>query len=469
MMTNWMPQLEGRPGPKYLALAGAIADAVGAGQLTPGAKLPPMRNLAYDLGVTVGTVTRAYREAERRGLVEGEVGRGTFVKGDGRYPQPKAPRGFALGGNRENVINMSMAIPALGETGRYLAKTLAELGSEPQVLDDLMDYQAHSGLARHREAGAEWVRRAGIESSADAVTMTSGAQHAVLLALMALTRPGDTVVTECLTYPGLLHIAAQLDLKLVPVEIDREGLVPEALEKAIAEHRPRVVYMVPTIHNPTAAIMSEERRRRIAALLRRTDTLAIEDDVWGFVPENRPPALATFAPEHVIYATGLSKAMAPGLRVGYIVSPEGAVDSIRAVARLSNWMTPPLMAEVARRWIMSGIGDEMVAWQRGEARARLDLAAETFRGHKFRGYPDGYHIWLELPEPWRADAFRQEAEKKDVYVLSGESFVVGRAAPPHAVRVCVGACRTREEVQRGLDILKGILDGAPGAAAAVVA
>lgn len=466
-MTTWMPQIAGRPGPKYLALAGAIADAVSGGELTPGAKLPPMRNLAYDLGVTVGTVTRAYREAERRGLVEGEVGRGTFVKGDGRYPAPRAPRGFALGGNRENVINMSMAIPALGDTAHHLGATLAELGSDPQVLDDLMDYQAHSGLARHREAGADWVRRAGVETTADAITMTSGAQHAVLLSLMALTRPGDTVVTEALTYPGLLHIAAQLDLKLVGVEIDDEGLVPDALETAIAEHRPRAVYVVPTIHNPTAATMSEDRRRRIADILERTDTLAVEDDVWGFLPAERPPALAAFAPAQVIYATGLSKAMAPGLRVGYIVAPEGAVDSIRAVARLSNWMTPPLMSEIARRWIESGVGDEMVAWQRSEARARLELAAATFRGQTFRGFPDGYHLWLELPEPWRADAFRQEAEKRDVYVLSGESFVVGRAAPPHAVRVCVGACRDRAEVQQGLDILKSILDGTPGAAAVV--
>lgn len=458
-----MPQLEGRAGPKYLALAGAIADAITDGALTPGVKLPPMRNLAYDLGVTVGTVTRAYREAERRGLVEGEVGRGTFVKGDGRYPVPKAPRGFELGGDREDVINMSMAIPAIGNATRHLAETLAELGSEAADLEDLVDYQARSGLRRHREAGADWVRRVGVEATPDLVTITSGAQHGVLLALMALTRPGDTVATEALTYPGLLHIAAQLDLKLVPVEIDDEGMVPDALAKVIAEHRPRAVYLVPTIHNPTTAIMSEDRLRRIASILERTGTLAVEDDVWGFLPADRPPALATMTPAQVVYVTGLSKAMAPGLRVGYIVSPEGANDSVRTVARLSNWMTPPLMAEIARRWILSGVADETVAWQRREARHRTAMAAETFRGQHFRGHENAYHIWLDLPEPWRANAFRREAEKRGVYVLSAESFVVGRAPSPHAVRVCVGACRSREEVQRGLDILKDILESTPGA------
>ncbi len=110
-MINWLPDIAERKGAKYLRIADAIDDAIKQGELEADGKLPAMRNLAYDLGVTLGTVSRAYQEAERRGLVGGEVGRGTYIKGDGRYPQPRAPRAFALGGIRDNGINLSMAVP----------------------------------------------------------------------------------------------------------------------------------------------------------------------------------------------------------------------------------------------------------------------------------------------------------------------------------------------------------------------
>ena len=456
-MTNWMPDIEHRRGSKYLRIADAIDDAIKAGELPPDTKLPPMRNLAYDLGVTLGTISRAYQEAERRGLVGGEVGRGTYVRGDGKYPQPQTPRAFAYGGSRENGINLSMAVPPLSDGGTRFSETIREISEDQNLCSELMDYQAHSGLDRHRAGGVEWCGRMGVETDVDCMTVTNGAQHAILVSMMALTRPGDTVLVEWITYPGVIHIATQLGVKLVPVQMDDDGLRSDALEEAILEHRPRALYIVPTVQNPTAIVMSDKRRSEIAELLRKHQLLAIEDDVWGFLPSPRPDALAAYAPEQVIFLTALSKAMSPGLRVGYIASPKGASDAIRSVARMSSWMTPPLMAEIGLRWITDGIGDEMTLWQRQEAEIRMKLATDLLQGFQFQGHEHSYQIWLELPEPWRAETFRDQAARKGVYFLSGDAFVVGRHAAPHAIRICVGSCRTREEVTEGVSIIRDLL------------
>jgi len=272
-MTNWMPDISARKGAKYLRIADAIDDAIQHGELKPETKLPPMRNLAYDLGVTLGTVSRAYQEAERRGLVGGEVGRGTYIKGDGRYPQPQSPRAFAYGGSRENGINLSMAVPPLGDGGTHLAATIREISEDSALCSELMDYQAHSGIERHRQGGVDWIARAGLITDTDCLTMANGTQHAILVAVMALTRPGDTLLVESITYPGIIHIAAQLGLKLAPVEMDDEGIMADALEDAIQEYRPRAAYMVPTVQNPTTAVMSDERRRQVAAVIERHNLL----------------------------------------------------------------------------------------------------------------------------------------------------------------------------------------------------
>lgn len=467
-MTTWMPDIEDRKGAKYLRIADAIDDAIQVGELKPDTKLPPMRNLAYDLGVTLGTVSRAYQEAERRGLVGGEVGRGTYIKGNGRYPQPQTPRAFAFGGQRDNGINLSMAVPPLGDGGTYLSRTIKDISEDPVACGELMDYQAHSGLARHRQAGVDWVARTGVETDIDCLTLTNGTQHAILVSVMALARPGDTVLVENITYPGIIHIAAQLGVKLAPVEIDDEGIIPDALEKAILEYRPRCAYFVPTVQNPTTAVMSGQRRQDIADVIKRHDLLVIEDDIWGFLPADRAPALAAYAPEQVVYATGLSKAMSPGLRIGYIASPPGATDAIRAVARMSSWMTPPMMAEIAMRWLADGTGDEMIKWQRAEAQARMEIAADALDGFSIRGHKHSYQIWLELPEPWRADVLRDQAMRKGVFFLTGDAFVVGRQPAPHAIRICVGSCRTRDEVRQGVETIRDILQG-PAAGNPVIA
>jgi DNA-binding transcriptional MocR family regulator len=464
-MTIWTPDISQRSGPKYLAIAGAISEAITKGTLPPGEKLPPQRNLAYDLGVTLGTVTRAYDEIKRRGLVDGEVGRGTYVlPREGK----KSELFFLTKPTDNNLIDFTHATPISGRAGQELARTLADLAQEPD-LAPLMDYQILSGMPEHLQAGATWLQRCGIAASPDRVTLTSGAQHGILTTLLALTKPGDTVLAEELSYPGFIHTVRHLGLKPEPVAMDQHGLIPEALEDAVQRTGARVLYCIPNIQNPTARSMPEERVQKIAEMAKKLDLLILEDDVWGGLTEREAPPLIEFIPERSFFITSLSKAMAGGLRVGFVLSPPEYVESQRAAVRLSNWMTPPLMAEIARRWIEDGTGEDLAKWQAEAAGRRLGYAAKMFQGQTFSCHPAGHFLWLELPAPWRATDFKAAAEARGVLVPSAESFVVGRHPAPHAIRIGIGTHNASDDVvARGVDILAELLKSGTGISPVVV-
>ncbi len=456
-MTIWSPEIAEISGPKYLAIADAIGEAIADGSLAPGGKLPPQRNLAYDLGITLGTVTRAYQEAERRGLVGGEVGRGTFVRNRGMGPPRSSGGPFSFGEPRKSgVVDFTVAAPVIGPSGEYLAETLREI-SKSNDLDRLVSYQPSTGIPEHLEAGSIWIEGRGLSAPADRVAITNGAQLGITATLMAVARPGDLILCESLTYPGMTHIATQLGLNLDAVAIDENGLIPEAFEEACRLRAPRALYCMPTLHNPTTATLSEERRRAIARIAETYDVMLIEDDLWGRIMVDAPVPMSAYAPDRSFYITGLSKTLAPGLRIGYVLAPESYIGALRRAVRMTTWMTPPLMAEIARRWITDGTGDRLTEFHRVDSERRSSLAVDYLKRGKLRFDPAAYHIWLELPEPWRASAFRQEAEAQGVLLYTGDTFAVGRAPAPHAVRICTGAPETEEEMIRGLKILAKIL------------
>ncbi len=458
-MTIWTPDISASEGPKYLAIANAIAGAISDGDLQPGEKLPPQRNLAYDLGVTLGTITRAYQEATRRGYVDGEVGRGTFVL-DPLHTASPAGSFMSNTSTYGAELDFSHATPAIGLAGELLAKTLQEISSSSN-LDALTDYQRNTGHPDHLAAGAEWISSFGVNAPVGQVSITSGAQQGVFLSFMTIARPGELILTEALTYPGIIHLANQMGYHLQGVAMDEDGIRPDALEAICRRESPKALYTMPTLHNPTTITMSPERREAIAGIARKYGLYIIEDDIWGALPENTPRPLSSYAPELSFYVTGLSKGMAGGLRVGYVLAPEARAQSLRGMVRLNNWMTAPLMAEIAKRWITDGTGRAIINWQRQQARARTQLATTALKGFSVKSSPAAFHVWLELPEPWRGDAFRREAERQGLFLASGEAFVVARDAAPHALRICTGGSKSMADVKRGLDIIVDILNARP--------
>jgi DNA-binding transcriptional MocR family regulator len=457
-MTTWVPDLRQRRGPRYLAIAEALAEDAGAGRLTPGARLPTHRELADRLGVTVGTVTRAYAEAARRSLVSGEVGRGTFVRAPmarlSASPLPAPDAAFLV----DLGPNLPPSAPGDGE-GATLARTLSAL-SKRRDLAGLLAYPPEGGARAHRSAGAEWVARSGLKASAERTLVSSGSQHGMTAVFAALLGPGDLVLAEELTYPGMKTLAGLLSLRLQGLAMDEQGLRPDAFAAACRTRAPKALYCVPTLHNPTTSLQSEERRREIAAVAREHGVLIVEDDVHGRILERPPRPLSAFAPELSVYLTGTSKVLAPGLRVGFIVAPEALVPRIAAAIRGTTWMAAPLMAEIAARWIADGTAESILRRKRKEAAARQRLAARILPGDA-RGHPAAYHVWLGLPRPWRSEAFAEAARQRGVLVTPAPAFAIGRGAVPDAVRVCLGAARDRAALERGLGVLAELLETAP--------
>jgi DNA-binding transcriptional MocR family regulator len=479
-MNGWLPTLPALPRgePKYRAIAYAYAQAINGGQMLPGEKLPAHRLLAKKLNVTTGTVSRAYTELERCGMVVARVGDGTYVAepdADGaRLPartrqtpdQSEAAASTPLGSAPPapapgRPVDLGQNVPMPTDEALLLTQTLRELAADERLAGELLQYQPEGGRRSHREAGARWLARMGCTVPAERVLVTQGAQHGLACVLRAVLRPGDTIFAEALSYPGIVALARQLRLNLVGIEIDEEGIVPAALERACALLAPRALFCVPTLHNPTTATLSEARRAAIAEIAVRHNLVVIEDLVPAALLDAPPAPLTARLPEHGIVISSLSKAVAPGLRVGYVQAPQDWVGKILAVIRSDCWMTSPLSAEIAARWIVNGEIDRLVAQQRDCVDKRQAIAAEVLSGWTYRTDPASPHLWLPLAEPWRAAEFAAALRQAGVLAKTADSFVIGRGSAPHAVRLSLGGARSHETLRDALEVLARTLRNGP--------
>jgi len=454
-MTNWLPQLEEDSGPRYLAIADALARDITAGRLKAGDRLPTHRDLAWHLGVTVGTVSRAYAEAERRGLTSGEVGRGTFVNAPQTTDQVYRWQTAAPG-----AIHMRSAPPMPCAEEGAIAEVMARVAASPRAME-MMSYQPERGLPEHRQAGADWISRDGFQVTADQVTLSAGAHHGVLVVLSAVTRPGDHIVCDSLTYPGVRSLARLLGLRLEGLARDCDGPLPDAFEEACRAHDVKAIYLCPTQHNPTSLTMPEQRRRELAMIAQRHGVAIAEDDTFAHLDEDEPLPVSSHAPELGYYVVGLSKTVAAGLRSAFIVAPEKAQGRLGSGVHSTCWMACPLTAEIGAELIRSGVAATVNSGRKREARLRSALAREMLKGWDFDCEINANFLWLRLPEPWRSSEFAAEAERRGVLVTPSDPFIVGRRESTPAVRVCFGSPRDHEALKRGLDILGDLLQEGP--------
>jgi DNA-binding transcriptional MocR family regulator len=456
----WRPRLPRRTArsgntrldpPLYARIVDALASDIALGQLVPGARLPTQRELAEAVGTTVATVTRSYAEARRRGLVDATVGRGTFVREAVYAPATRGPVDL--------TVNSLAAAPFVGEM-------LASLGGcvDGAAGESLLEYQPHQGSLRHRETGVAWLASRGLIADPGDVVVTAGAQHAMLVALATLTRPRDVVLVEQLTYPGVKSLANHLHLRLEPVTIDEEGMTPDALASAAARTRAKVIYAMPTLHNPTASTMSAARRRAIADVVTTHGLTIIEDDQYGFLADD--PPLAALLPDCCVHISSLSKSLAAGLRVGFLRAPAALVQRLAAAVFASAVMAPPLTAELATRWIADGTARRIVDWKRAEMAARQQIARRVLGWRSPR--PSAPHVWLPMPATTTAEDFVEQARLRGVLVSASPAFGVGSDRPAHAVRICLGPPASREALEEALRLLAGVLRDPPRPHVAVV-
>ncbi|WP_159915493.1 PLP-dependent aminotransferase family protein [Pantoea sp. 18069] len=451
----WLPRLAVQGGPRFLQIADALQAAVADGTLQPGDRLPPQRQLAARLDVDLTTITRAYDEARRRHLLEGRGARGTYVAA------PKV--------EWTAILDLSMNTPPPPEGVDFDDMLKQGLSQVLMRVDTglLMTYHLGGGSDSDRKAGAKWLAPMFGYLDSGQVVVCPGAQAAIAALILALTEPGDVILAEPTSYPGLRVAATQFGRRIIAVEADRHGMVPEALSQACRQHKPGLVYLNPTLQNPTAITMAERRRQELASIAKRCNVRIVEDDPYWLLAEAPPPPIATLAPEQVYYISTLSKCLTPGLRVAFVLIRDPHERERFLVAlRSFALMAAPLTAALATQWIFDGSAVELMEGVRKEARLRHRMARDILAG-RYSGAGDGLHVWLELPGYWSPSQLARAADSEGIAVTPAEAFATGSASV-NAIRISLGSIKDRGRLQAGLQRLSHLLARRPESFSAAV-
>ena len=444
----WLPRLSVHGGPRFLQIADALQAAVADGSLKPGDRLLPQRQLAAQLDVDLTTITRAYDEARRRNLLEGRGARGTYVA---------APKVELI-----SILDLSMNTPPPPDGVDFddmlkqgLSQVLMRADSEL-----LMTYHLTGGSDSNRKAGAKWLAPMFGHLDSGQVVVCPGAQAAIAALILALTEPGDVVLAEPMSYPGLRAAATQLGRHIIAVEADEHGMVPERFEEACRQHKPGLVYLNPTLQNPTADTIPECRRKELASIAKRCNVRIVEDDPYWLLADGPPPPIARFSPEQVYYISTLSKCLTPGLRIAFVLIRDPHERERFLVAlRSFALMVAPLTAALATQWILDGSADGLMEGVRNEARLRHRMARDILAG-RYSGAGDGLHVWLELPAYWNSSQLAHAADSEGIAVTPAQAFATGNGSV-NAIRISLGSIKDRGRLLAGLQRLSHLLARRP--------
>lgn len=446
--------------PLYRQIQRFLREQIQAGNLPADARLPATRELAASLGVSRVTVTNAYAELEAEGFVWRKLGSGTFVvpladalprPADGRalardwppWQQQPSDQGW-VSAQRELAQLMAPAdhpnlISFVGGVGaarlfprdefrKAIGAVLRENGP------DALDYGDPAGHPPLRATIAHILTRQGIPAHPDNVLITSGAQQALALVAHLLLRPGDAVLIESPTYIGAIALFRSLGVRLLGVPVDAQGMQVEQAEDLLRTARPRLIYVVPTFHNPTGTCMSGQRRRRLIALADRYDVPILEDD---FAAELRydgraQPALKALDPGgRVIYVSTFSKVLMPGIRVGLLVAEGPVYERILAYKQTQDLATCNLVQRALDAYITLGRYQAHLRRVCRQYRRRRDAMLEALgrympAGTRWQTPQGGLFLWLQLPGGLSADELHARAGEEGVSFAPGSLFFPGK-------------------------------------------
>ncbi|RAU47940.1 MULTISPECIES: PLP-dependent aminotransferase family protein [unclassified Pseudomonas] len=459
-MQSWNPVIQNDGEAKFISLTNQLERDIRSGLLEPGTKLPPYRDLAHILGVSPGTVNKAYAEAKRRGLVDGEVGRGTFIRDlsqPRRAPSEETATQVDVDQYSPTIIDLSINTPPMLSHNIVLADAFANL-SRQNDLEMHSRYLPYFVHAEHREAAVMWLGHHGLNVAGDEVVLTNGAQHAMAVALSSVATRGDVLYTDTLTYPGILSLASYMGLEICAVEGDDYGMLPDKLERAFADQPGKAVYLMPTLHNPTGHTMPPDRRLNIAKVAQRLGLYILEDDIYGVVGSPNIDPLRNLAPDRTFYLTSMSKAVIPSLRIGFLIPPMHKLADVTALMRATGWTAAPLMMDVGATLILDGTAKALAEQNRDEAYQRQALTHSVLSAWMTGEPAHCYHLWLKLPEGWETERFISSAREAGVIITPTEGIRVG-TGDPGGVRLCLGAARNLKVLEIAMTRLRAVLLG----------
>ncbi|MFE0172449.1 PLP-dependent aminotransferase family protein [Streptomyces sp. NPDC059002] len=457
----------------FREVADEVAREIEGGTLRPGERLPTQRAFARARGIANSTAIRVYGELTRRGLVVGEVGRGTFVRAAAPHTGATAltERAVEVGmgagaGSGGSSVNLELNYPLVEGQSALMSKGLTPL-LRADVLMEATRTAAPSGTPEAREAAAEVLARSGWWPEPERVLFAGNGRQAIAAALSSLCAPGGRVGVEEVTYPLVKAIAERIGVRLVPVAVDGEGMVPEALADAHRSAALSAVYVQPTLQNPLSLTAGEGRRVQLAAVVAECGITAVEDATWAFLAPDAPPPLAAYAPGRTVLVDSLSKRLAPGLTVGMLAAPPHLLDDLSRGLRSGAWTAAAFHLEAAVRWTADGTVAAVVDAKRADAAVRqgivrerlgVDAAGRVRAGGRVRTDPRAYYCWWELPSRWRAEAFVAAAAARGVAVTPGTAFAAGGHFAPDAVRIGL-ASPPPEVLAEALGVLASVAAG----------
>lgn len=450
-MDNWKQALAAIHGgkSKYKILAQAITADIESGILKDGVQLPPQRDVGSELGISVQTVTNAYKELERHGLIRCEVGRGSFVSR--RITEQVAS--YMLDHAERSLVDFSIAriihTPEHDAAWRKVCAELATLDDQPWI----RDCRPIAGFEYHRAAAAGWLETLGIKTSLDTLLITNGAAHGIFLALASLVNPGDVVLCENLTDHGVIGSAHVLGFHLKGLDSDEFGLRPEHFEEMCASERITALVCTPNLNNPTVSLMPESRRKAIARIAAHYGVYVIEDDVYGPLLTQRLAPISSHLPDLAFYCTSFTKSVLCGLRVGYLSMPRRLALRVDSILRVNSWMATPLVAEIATRWLNDGTALRLMQIQRERLAARQSMVREILGKHVLGQHPVALSAWIGIPEHWQLDSLVRELRHRNIAVTLPDPFMVRGTPRPDAFRLCLGAEVNDQQVRTALSMI----------------
>ena len=441
--------------PVYESLAQQFARAIESGALPSGTRLMPHRKLAHSLGLSVQTVSRAYDELIRRGLVAGEIGRGSFVLGPGAEArQPYLPE------RPGQVIDLSILKPVVEEMHLSRMREGFAWLAENVATSSALSFRPNMVMPYHRKVAADWLARQGVVAEPANISITNGATPAITAALMSVAPSGAGIAVEALTHHAIMPLCGYLGLHLEGVEIDTEGMRPAALDEIARKGAIRSVYLQPNVINPIASLMGLDRRNELIEVARKYDLTIIENDILNVMIPDRPPTFAALAPERVVHICGFTKITLPGLRLAYLAAPPRLATTVANRHLVANWMATPPMVDLLSHWVTDGTVTALAQWQRTALAQRHRVASEVLGDAMPACHPHSLHLWLRLADHWTEESFVTQARLQGVAIASGGSFRATEKGRSDAVRISLGSAR-EEELRRGLGIVAAMLKDEP--------
>lgn len=445
---SWKPSLKNTAMPYYQALAKQLEDDIRNGILLPGTKLPPQRELADYLDINLSTITRAFKICTQKGLIVSSTGNGTYISSDVVYDSNM----LILNPLEEKVIEMGAILPSRFPN-KHITEAVESVLKEPNA-EILMQYNSNLYNTRQRLMAAKWFTKTGLTIDYHSILFASGGQNALMAILSGLFHAGDKIACDAFTYPGLKSVAKLLGIILIPLKKHSQ----EALSNAYKYHNIKGIYIIADYHNPTTHVLDISTRQLIASFARENNIIILEDAINALLAVNIYPPIYTFAPEHTIYFISLSKTLAPGLRLAYVLAPNQCQNDISMALYTMNISVSPLLGQATATLIQSGSADTILSERQSFIIERNQIVNEYLSAYRIEGDDTCPFRWLILPDGFTGHTFEQMARASKVQVYAADRFLVGSTLPYEAVRFSVVSEENTDSFIKGIQIIKKLLD-----------